>query len=60
MVSGYKCLVCGGICEPEELVGGVCLGCLEEQRIAIVTQNKGIRLLNAVWEQMALETGTLF
>ena len=60
-MSGYKCLVCGANCAPGELVGGVCLGCLEEQRIAIVTQSKVIRLLNnAPWERMAFEGGISF
>ena len=56
-MSRYECSVCGGNCDPGELVGGVCLDCLEEQRIAIVTQDKAVSLLNAPWEQMKLEFG---
>ena len=59
-MSGYKCSVCGGNCESWELVDGVCLGCLEEQRIAIVTQSKVVSFLNAPWERRALEAGILF
>ena len=56
-MNRYKCSVCGANCDPGELVNGVCLECLEEQRIAIVTQNKVVSLLNAHWEQMKLEFG---
>lgn len=53
----YECSVCHGNCDPGELVNGVCLECLEEQRIAIVTQNKVVSLLNAPLEQMKLDFG---
>ena len=53
----YECSVCGGNCDPGELVGGICLDCLEEQRIAVVMQNKAVSLLNARWEQMKLDFG---
>ena len=54
-MNRYKCSVCGGNCDPGELVGGVCVECLEEQRVAIVMQDKVISLLDAPWEQMKLE-----
>ena len=53
----YECSVCGGNCDPGELVGGVCVECLEKQRITIVMQNKIFSLLNAPWEQMKLDFG---
>ena len=53
----YECSVCHGNCDPGELVGGVCVDCLEEQRIAIVMQDKAVSLLNAPWEQMKLDFG---
>ena len=56
-MSSYECSVCHGNCDPGELVGGICVECLEEQRIAIVTQNKVVSLLNAPWEQMTLGFG---
>ncbi len=56
-MNRYKCSVCGANCDPEELVGGICLDCLEEQRIVIVMQNKVVNLLNAPWEQMELDFG---
>ena len=57
LVFKYKCSVCGGNCDPGELVGDICLDCLEEQRVTIVMQNKAVSLLNAPWEQMKLEFG---
>ena len=56
-MSRYECSVCGGNCDPGELVGGICVECLEEQRVAIVMQNKVFSLLNAPWEQMELDFG---
>ena len=53
----HKCSICGDNCDPGELVGGICLDCLEEQRVAIVMQDKAVSLLNAPWEQMKLEFG---
>lgn len=53
----YECSVCGGNCDPGELVGGICVECLEEQRVAIVMQDKAVSLLNAPWEQMKLDFG---
>lgn len=56
-MHSYECSVCGANCDPGELVGGVCVDCLEEQRVAIVTQDKAVSLLNAPWEQMELDFG---
>lgn len=56
-MSRYECSVCHGNCDPGELVVGVCVECLEEQRVAIVMQNKAVSLLNAPWEQMKLDFG---
>ena len=54
-MHSYECSACGANCDPGELVGGICLDCLEEQRVAIVMQDKAVSLLNAPWEQMKLE-----
>ena len=56
-MNRYKCSVCGANCDPGELVGGICVECLEEQRIAVVMQDKVVSLLNAPWEQMTLDFG---
>ena len=56
-MSRYECSVCGGNCDPGEIVNGVCLECMENKRQAMVTQNKVVSLLNAPWEQMKLELG---
>ena len=56
-MHSYECSVCHGNCDPGELVGGICLDCLEEQKLAIVMQDKAASLLNARWEQMKLDFG---
>lgn len=56
-MRSYECSVCHGNCDPGELVGEICLDCLEEQRITIIKQNKTVSLLNAPWEQMKLDLG---
>ena len=56
-MSRYECSVCGANCDPGELVGGVCLECIEKQKIEIMMQNKVFNLLNAPWEQMKLYFG---
>ena len=54
-MNSYECSVCHGNCDPGELVGGICLECLEEQKMAVVMQSNIVKLLNAQWEQMSLE-----
>ena len=56
-MNNYQCSECHGLCDPGELVGGKCLECLEKERLARVTQNKIVSLLNAPWEQMKLDFG---
>lgn len=29
-MKGYQCKICGGLCDPGELVGGVCADCRKE------------------------------
>ena len=53
----YICSDCQGRCDPGELVNGVCLECLENQRQAMVARNKAVQFLNAPWEQMTLDFG---
>lgn len=56
-MNSYICSVCGGNCDPGELIGGICIECLEEKRIAVETHNKIASLLNAQWVQMTLNLG---
>ena len=43
----YECSECHGNYDPGELVGGVCLECMEKQRIAVIMQSQ----LNVMWQK---------
>lgn len=49
------CERCGGNCDPGEIVQGICLECMEEQRMEIVRSSKITRLMSAPFYQMTLE-----
>lgn len=49
------CERCGGNCDPGEIVQGICLECMEEQRMEIVRSSKITRLMSAPFHQMTLE-----
>lgn len=49
------CERCGGNCDPGEIVQGICLECMEEQKMEIVRSNKITRLMSAPFYQMTLE-----
>ena len=51
----YKCDVCGGNCDCGELVGGVCLECLEEQKQEQLVSTKIARIINGPFYQIKLE-----
>ena len=56
-MSRYECSECHGNCDPGELVSGVCIECLEKERIAMISQSNMVKLLEAPWEQMKLDFG---
>lgn len=47
-MSRYQCSACGGICDPGELVGGVCTECREE---AVRRSQRILRICREVREQ---------
>ena len=49
------CERCGGNCDPGEIVQGVCLECLEEQRMAVERSNSIKKMLVSTFHQMTLE-----
>lgn len=51
----YKCDVCKGNCDCGELIGGVCLECLENQKQEQLANTKIIRMLHSPFYQMNLE-----
>ncbi len=48
------CERCGGNCDPGEIVQGICLECMEEQKMAVVRSSKIQRLLTGPYYQMTL------
>lgn len=51
----YKCDVCGGNCDCGELIGGVCLECLENQKQEQLVNTHVARIINGPFYQMKLE-----
>lgn len=51
----YQCSVCGGNCDCGELVGGVCLECLEEQKQEQLANTQIARMMNSPFYQMKLD-----
>lgn len=49
------CDRCGGNCDNGELVGGICLECMEEERQEQIRANTVIRIMNSPSYQMELE-----
>ncbi|MCM1327280.1 MAG: hypothetical protein NC094_12040 [Bacteroidales bacterium] len=54
-MSDYTCRTCGATCDPVELVGGVCLECMEEERQRQIRASSVARMLNSPSRQMALD-----
>lgn len=52
-----KCRRCDGNCDPGELIGGVCIECLEEEAQAQKRVDAAVRLINSPCRQMELDFG---
>lgn len=52
-----KCRRCDGNCDPGELIGGVCIECLEEEAQAQKRVDAAVRLINSPCRQMELGFG---
>ncbi len=50
-----KCKICEGNCDNGELIGGVCLECIEEERQRQMRADTVARMLNSPSEQLGLE-----
>ncbi len=52
-MNRYRCAVCGGVCDPGELNGGICFECrTEETEREERRAGEFARILGAVKEQM--------
>lgn len=49
-----KCKRCGGNCDTGEVVNGVCVECLEEEKQGIIRSQSVIRMMNSPSYQMEL------
>lgn len=56
-MRSYICEACNGNCDAGELIGGKCPECREKERLYMTTQDRKVKLLNAPFEQMALDLG---
>lgn len=57
------CRKCGGNCDNGEVIGGVCLECLEEERMELARETSMARMLNGIAVQMEInfeETGNAY
>lgn len=57
------CKRCGGNCDNGEVIGGVCLECLEEEKMKLDRESSMARMLNSVAFQMEMnfeEAGNLY
>lgn len=50
-----KCEICGGNCDNGELIGGVCLECLEEEKQRRMRADTVARMMNSRTEQLEME-----
>lgn len=48
------CKRCGGNCDNGEVIGGVCLECLEEERMKLSRESSMERMLNSVAFQIEM------
>ena len=48
------CSVCGGNCDNGELVGGICLECIEEERQRRIRSESVIKMMHSQSYQMEL------
>lgn len=51
------CRWCHGRCDPGELVDGICLDCLEEEKQRQERSRTVVRIMNSHCEQMELNLG---
>ena len=54
-----KCKVCGGNCDNGELIGGVCVECLEEEQQRQIRAQTVIQMMNSQSYQMELRLGAV-
>ena len=50
----YECHVCHGMCDPGELIGGVCPECIEEERQRKIRSESVIKMMHSQSYQMEL------
>ena len=49
------CKSCGGHCDEGEIVGHICLECMEEERQRQIKSETVVRIMNSPFEQMELD-----
>lgn len=54
MREKYECRICHGICDPGELIGGICRECEEEERQRQIRASSVARMISGPFRQMEL------
>lgn len=45
------CRKCGGNCDPGEIVGGICIECMEQERQMQIRHEHAVRIITSPWYQ---------
>lgn len=53
-MSAYVCRNCGSNCDPVELVGGICIDCMEEERQRQIRATSVAKMMNSQSHHMEL------
>ena len=56
-MKGIECTSCHGLCDPGEIIGGVCLECLENERQRQIRADEVNRIMQSKSYQMELKLG---
>lgn len=51
----YICSCCKGRCDPGEMIGSICIECLEEERLKQESSNRAVKIMNSPFYQMELD-----
>lgn len=54
-MKGIECTSCHGLCDPGEIIGGVCLECLENERQRQIRADEVNRIMSSECNQMKLD-----
>lgn len=51
----YICSHCKGRCDPGEMIGSICMECLEDERLKQENSSKVVKIMNSPFYQMELD-----